>query len=58
MGEKNLPAEADEILAEVLNKDPLVLASISAVPYFGSTLATFFSAKWLQIYQEFNGQGM
>jgi hypothetical protein len=50
-GEKNLPAKADELLTEVLNKDPLVLASISAVPYFGSTLATFFSAKWLQIYQ-------
>lgn len=49
---KNLPTKADELLTEVLNKDPLVLASISTVPYFGSTLATFFSAKWLKIYQE------
>jgi hypothetical protein len=52
MERKNLPDKAEELLTEVLTKDPLVLASISAVPYFGSTLATFFSAKWLQIYQE------
>lgn len=52
MDKKNLPDKADELLSEVVNKDPLVLASISAVPYFGSSLATFFSAKWLKIYQE------
>ena len=52
MDEKNLPDKADELLTEVVNKDPLVLASISAIPYFGSTLATFFSAKWLEIYQK------
>ena len=52
MEEQNLPTKADELIAELANKDPLVLASISAVPYFGSTLATFFSTKWLAIYQE------
>ncbi|CAN5895158.1 hypothetical protein BH23ACT11_BH23ACT11_26290 [soil metagenome] len=52
MGEKSLPAKVDELMTELVNKDPLVLASISAVPYFGSTLTTFFSAKWLTIYQE------
>jgi predicted transcriptional regulator len=49
---KNLPDKVDELLTEVVNKDPLTLASISAVPYFGGVLATFFSAKWLEIYQE------
>lgn len=52
MREKNLPAKVDELITEMLNKDPLVTASISAIPYFGSTLTTFFTAKWLQIYQE------
>jgi hypothetical protein len=52
MPDKNLPDKVDELLAEVVNKDPLTLASISAVPYFGGVLATFFSAKWLEIYQE------
>lgn len=52
MEEKNLPTKVDEFMTELLNKDPLVLASISAVPYFGSTLTTFLSAKWLTIYQE------
>lgn len=52
MEEKNLPTKVDEFITELINKDPLVLASISAVPYFGSTLTTFFSAKWLTIYQE------
>jgi len=52
MEEKNLPDKVDELLTEVVNKDPLIVASISAVPYFGGTLATFFSAKWLQVYQE------
>ena len=52
MDEKNLPDKVDELLTEVANKDPLVLASISAVPYFGGSLATFFSAKWLKTYQD------
>lgn len=52
VNEKNLPDKVDELLTEVVNRNPLVLASISAVPYFGSSLATFFSAKWLTIYQE------
>lgn len=52
MADKNLPDKVDELLTEVVNKDPLLLASLSAVPYFGGTLATFFSAKWLEIYQE------
>lgn len=52
MGRKNLPDKVDELLTEVVNKDPLVLASISTVPYFGGSLATFFSAKWLKTYQE------
>lgn len=52
MEEKNLPDKIDELLTEVVNKDLLVLASLSAVPYFGSTMATFFSAKWLQVYQD------
>lgn len=52
MDEKNLPDKVDELLTEVVNKDPITLASISAVPYFGGVLATFFSAKWLEIYQE------
>lgn len=52
MRKKNLPDRLDELLTEVLNRDPLVLASISTAPFFGGTLATFLSAKWLQIYQE------
>jgi hypothetical protein len=52
MEEKNLPDKVDELLTEVVNKDPIVLASLSAVTYFGGTIAAFFSAKWLNIYQE------
>jgi hypothetical protein len=52
MEEKNLPDKVDELLTEVVNKDPLVLASISAIPFVGGPVATFFSGKWLQVYQE------
>lgn len=46
MEDKNLPDKADEFLTEMLNKDPLILAAISSVPYIGSALTTFFTAKW------------
>ena len=52
MGEKNLPDKADELITEWLNKDPLIPAAISTIPVFGSSLATFYSGKWLQIYAE------
>ncbi len=52
VAENNLPDKVDELLAEAVNKDTLVLASISDVPCFGGSLATFFSARWLRIYQE------
>lgn len=52
MADKNLPDKVDKLLTEVVNKDPIVLASLSAVPYFGGTIATFFSAKYLELYQE------
>ncbi len=52
MEEKNLPDKVDELLTEVVNKAPLTLAAISTIPYFGGTIATFFSAKWLQVYQQ------
>jgi hypothetical protein len=44
--EERLPARARELASELLN-DPLLLGAVSAVPYFGGTLATFFSAKQL-----------
>lgn len=51
MDEQDLPSKLDELTTELLNKDPLTLAAISTIPYFGGTIATFFSAKWLTIYQ-------
>lgn len=52
MEEQNALSKLDELTTELLNKDPLTLAVISAVPYFGGTLTTLFSAKWLKLYQE------
>lgn len=51
MEDRNLPNKADELITEIANKDPLIPASISLVPYFGGALANFYSSKWQQISQ-------
>ncbi len=52
MEHKNLPDRIDEFVTEVLNRDPLLPAAISAVPYFGGPIATFLSGKELRLYRE------
>jgi len=52
MEEQDALSKLDELTTELLNKDPLTLAAISTIPYFGSTIATFYSSKWLAKYRE------
>lgn len=52
MEDKNPPDQVDDLLTEIVNKDPIVPAAISLVPYVGGSLATFFSSKWQQVSRE------
>lgn len=41
MEDRNLPDKADELITDLVNKDPLVQAAISLVPYVGGAVSTF-----------------
>ncbi len=52
MEEKNLPDKIDERITEWFNKDPIILAGASILPYFGGVLATFYAGKGIQLFKE------
>lgn len=52
MADKNLPDRVDELLTEWFNKDPILPAAASIIPYFGGAVVAFYSGKALELHKE------